>query len=273
MSATPDNPTPVPPAKPITAAGDSVAEQYLLAQIQKTRASLRRTKITGAVAALVVLGYMGFVTSTLLEYLEPKRASDMATTFISNEISEKATELAGDLKQRIPDLIQQLPDFAMHQFPVYREEIENRIEQELRQYCQTTSAQMGKHLDDYLDAHVTEIRAALKATQDREAIRLLGPDIERTIVEYLADKGDDGESIKTKIDKTLESLGRIESHLKRLAYDKDLTPQEKKTRRIIAILTRAMNDTKVNTAPEPAVTTEPALPLPKKKSPNAGAGN
>jgi len=242
---------------------------FLQDQLARARASLRRTQIIGIVAALIVLGYMSFVTSRIVQWLDPKFAAEYVSLFVSNEVNERANDLAGELKQRIPELVQQVPEVVIGQIPVYRQELEDHLESDLRQYCQETSVQMGKHLDLFLENNTAKVRAILNATQDRESIKQLGPDIEKTIMEYLEEKGQDGESLKAKLDKTLEALDRVESHMKRLAEAKGLTPQEMKTRRIIAILSKAMENQREDPAKQPAVITEPALPLPVKKKSGA----
>ncbi|MBM3876242.1 MAG: hypothetical protein FJ386_05925 [Verrucomicrobia bacterium] len=255
---------PAPAATSTPTTGQSAAEQFIADQLAKARASLRRTQIAGLIASLIVLGYMSFVTSRILEWLDPKTAADYVTLFVNNEVQEKATDLAGELKQKIPELVRQIPTLVMDQIPLIREELESKVEQDLRQFCATTSVQMGKHLDLYLENNAAKIRAVLNATQDRESIKQLGPDIEQTIMDYLAEKTEDGESIKDKIDKTLEALHRVEAHTDRLAKAKGLTPQETKTRRIIAILGKAADGTDLGTSKDNTVVTDPALPLPKK---------
>lgn len=261
-----------------TATAETLATDYLANELTKARAACHRTRLVGVILTLIVLAYMSFVTSQLTQYLQPKAAANMANVFISDQVTEKATELSTELKTRIPELISQLPGFLLQQLPEYRQALEHRIELDFRDYCHQTSREMGKHFDDYLDAHVVQIRAVLAATQDRELVKQLGPDLEKTILEYLKDKGADGESIKDKLDHSLEALKRIEAQSTRLALDKDLTPQEKKTRRVIAMISRAVADQPTDAVRTPApvlkrpfagqkedpTVSEKPLPLPKK---------
>ena len=241
-------------------AAETAAANYLTGELEKARKSCGRTRTIGAVAVIIVFAYMSFITTQLSKYFEPKAAADMANTFIGAQVTEKATDLSSELKTRIPELIAELPSFVMQQLPDYRIALEKKIEGDFAEYCHATSRQMGKHFDDYLDAHVVQIRAVLAATQDRHAIKQLGPDIEQTILEYLSDRPEDGESIKEKIEKSLTALKNIENQMDRLALGKDLTPQEKKTRRIIAMIAKAVEDQ----APDSADTKALPLPMPKK---------
>lgn len=249
------------PDKPAPVVAETAATEFLASELEQARKSCRRTRAGGIIAALVVLTYMSFVTSRLTQYLEPKTAASLANVFIGNQVTEKASELSSQLKTRIPELIAELPTFLMQQLPEYRMAFEKKIEVDFGDYCHQTSRQMAKHFDDYLDAHSVQIRAVLAASQDRHALKELGPDIEQTLLEYLQDKGDDGESIKDKIDKSLEALRRIETQVDRLANGKDLTPQEKKTRRVIAMISKAVEEQ------QPDWLKATALPLPKQAAP------
>ncbi|MBI3192129.1 MAG: hypothetical protein HYZ36_05630, partial [Pedosphaera parvula] len=63
---------------------------------------------------------------------------------------------------------------------------------------------------------------------------------------YLEEKPEGGESIKEKLDTSLDALKRIDKQMERLATAKDLTPQEKKTRRAIAIVSKKLDKVRAN---------------------------
>ena len=80
-----------------------------------------------------------------------------------------------------------------------------------------------------------------------EALKLLATDIEQELMSYLEEKPEGGgESIKAKLDSSLDALKRIEKQMDRLANGKDLTPQEKKTRRAIALISRKLDKGRTN---------------------------
>ena len=65
----------------------------------------------------------------------------------------------------------------------------------------------------------------------------LGTDLEKEFMKWLRETpAGKGETITQKIDKSLVALRDIEKKMAHLAANKNLTPQEKKTRRAIAIV-------------------------------------
>ncbi|MFM8469743.1 MAG: hypothetical protein ACKODH_07220, partial [Limisphaerales bacterium] len=98
-------------------------------------------------------------------------------------------------------------------------------------------------LDEFLEAHVVQIRTLLRmAEQKPESLQALAPDLEQELVRYLSDKSAGGESLKDKIDHALVELRKVETQVDRLAKNVDLTPQEKKVRHAIAIVARTAEE-------------------------------
>ena len=234
----PDNPNPVPsPAS--AASGATPAEKFLAAELSAARTSLQRTRIAGVIIIAVVLGYMTVVTRALKGHLEPKAAAEFATSYTSEQVLDKADALAIQVRERIPALVAELPDFVQRELPRYREALEDRIEQDFIIHCQTPPRQLGKHFDDFLQAHVVEIKALLKAADDKPgSLQALAPDMEKELLQYLSDKTDGDESLKDKIDHALVELRRVEKQVGNLARGGSLTPQEKKVRHAIAVIGR-----------------------------------
>ncbi len=231
------------PESPIPASGASAAEQFLASELANARTALRRTRIAGVIVMVIVVGYMSFVASALNKQLEPKAAADFATTFVTAQVMEKADALAGQVKERVPALIAGLPDYLKRELSSYRESLEERLEQEFEEHCATTSQQLGKHLDDFLGAHVVQIRTLLHMAENKpEQLQALAPDLEEEILRYLSDKSAGEESLKDKIDHAHAELQRVEKMVDRLATGSNLTPQEKKTRHAIAIIARTAEE-------------------------------
>lgn len=237
-----NTPTPDPaPASPANGAG--AAEQFLAAELVATRLALQRTRIAGVIIIAVVLGYMSFVSRALVQHLEPKSAADYATAFVQGQVMEKADALSSQVKERIPALVAGLPDYLQRELPVYRERLEERLAQDFREHCQATSQQLGKHLDDFLQAHVVQIRTLLNTAENKpENLQLLAPDMEQEIIRYLSDKAQGDESLKEKIDHALAELKKVEQQVDRLAQNVNLTPQERKVRHAIAVIARSAEE-------------------------------
>lgn len=225
------------PDSTVPSGGASVAEQFLATELAATRRALSRTRVAGVLIVLVVTGYMTYVTRALQQELEPQAAAKLATIFVLGQVNEKTDALASQVKERVPALVASLPDYAQRELPRLREKLEDRIEQDFQAHCQTTAQQLGKHLDDFLQAHVVQIRTLLNAAEKRpEQLQALAPDLEQEIIRYLSDKSAGDESLKDKIDQALAELQKIETQVDRLAQNASLTPQEKKVRHAIAVI-------------------------------------
>ena len=228
-----------PPAASPTG-GASVAEQFLAAELAATRVALQRTRIAGTIVVVVVVSYMTFVATALNKQLEPKAAADFATTFVAGQVMEKTDAIASQVKERIPALVAGLPDYLQRELPRHREALEERLEQDFKEHCSATSQQLGKHLDDFLQAHVVQIRTVLNMAENKpETLQAFAPDLEQEIIRYLSDKTAGDESLKDKIDHAHAELQKVEKQVDHLAKGVNLTPQEKKVRHAIAIVSRS----------------------------------
>jgi len=213
------------------------AEQFLASELAAARQSLQRTRLAGIVIIVIVAGYMGVVTKSLKNHLEPQAAADYATMVVAEQVQEKTDLIATQVRERIPALVASLPDYVKHELPGYREKLEEQLEEDFREHSQATAKQLGKHLDDFLTAHVVQIRALLKMVENRpEEFESLAPDLEKEILSYLEEKPDGEESLKHKIDPALAELQKIEQKMDHLAKGVKLTPQEQKVRHAIAII-------------------------------------
>lgn len=232
--STPESSAPAP------ASGASVAEQFLERELAATRRTLRHTRVGGFVIVVAVVAYMSFVTRALQKELEPRAAAKLATTFVQGQVNEKTDALASQVKERIPALVAGLPDYVQRELPRHREALEDRIEQDFKEHCQATAQQLAKHLDDFLQAHIVQIRTLLNTAENKpELLQALAPDLEQEIIRYLSDKSAGDESLKDKIDQALVELQKVETQVDRLARNVNLTPQEKKVRHAIAVIARS----------------------------------
>lgn len=229
---------------PIVSAGvsgeETVAENYVHSQLLKARRSLRMTQIFSALLVLGTLLYLGSITSTLRQSLQPTAAAEIADGLIAEKVNEQAQSLAQQTREKVPGLIAGLPDYAIKELPNYRTGLENQIETDMRTHFASASELMKGHVDEFLTTNKTEIADLLKTGQNPAATKELGAALEAEFYKFLKevpiDKG--GETGQQKIDQTLVSLQQIEKKMLHLAGNKNLTPAEKKMRRAIAIMSR-----------------------------------
>ena len=251
-------PTPTPPA-------DSVSEQYILDELAKSKLSLNRTRIFSIVSLLAAGTYMGFITVNLGDFLRPTHAAELAKGLIAQRVQEQGPDLIAQARQQIPILIGQAPDYAIAQLPVYRQNLEDQFDKDLSTNLASGSGQLDKNLDDFMTAHKDEVKGVLASGADPAATKTLGDGITQEFLASLKTTKVNGESIQSKFDSSLESLTAVQKKMDRLANATDLTPQEKKTRRAIAIMTKTINRETPHLAPAaatPAVVTTASEAIP-----------
>jgi len=225
--------------------GDSmVAENFVHSELEAERKSLRITQIVSTVAALFVMVYTGYIASTLNNTLQPTVAANTATGLIATQVDTNAPQLAGQLKEQIPRLIEKAPDYAIEQLPKYRIALENQIENDMTKYFTSSSATLSDSFDELLAANKDNISLMLKDGKDPVATKAVGDAIEKEMLEYIKTVSLNGESLSTKLDEANTSLNAVETRMEKLAKNQNLTPQEKKARRAIGILTRTIETTK-----------------------------
>ena len=229
-----NGPDPAPPA-------DTLSEQYILNEVAKGKISLNRTRIFSVVSLVAAAVYMGVVTVNLSQFLRPAQAAELARGLIAQRVEEQGPDIAAQLKQQLPVLISQAPDYAMQQLPIYRQSLEDQFDKDLTTNLASGSAQLDKNLDDYMATHKDEVKTVLASGADPAAAKTLGDGITQEFLGSLKTTQVDGESIQSKFDSSLESLTAIQKKMDRLANASNLTPQEKKTRRAIAIMTKTIN--------------------------------
>jgi hypothetical protein len=217
--------------------GANAATDYVNEQLTAARASLGRTKMVAVIIIIIVLGYMSFVTKSILAHLEPQQAANTAKGVITVQLAERGEILADQLKAKIPEMMQKLPEVVLNRMPEIRESIQNRISAELKNYARKTADQLEPQLDEFLTNHTDDINKFLNASQDLDALREdLNDDLDALIANYLKNTTDGSETLLEKFEQSQVLLNNIADHTQRLAHDEDLTDREKQTRRAVAVL-------------------------------------
>ena len=225
------------PVVPVTY-GEGIAERFVRKELQDARKSLRMAQIGGSILALATAAYFGFLTSSLNKTLEPHAAAQVATGLIVDQVESQGPQIASEIKTRVPALIEQLPDYALKQLPQYRTALENQVESDMQTSFASSSKELGDSFDELLDGNKNEIKRMLADGKDPEASAQLGKAMESEMIDFVKTAKVNGEPMSTKLDEALVSLNNVDKHMARLAANQNLTPQEKKARRAIGILTR-----------------------------------
>jgi hypothetical protein len=162
----------------------------------------------------------------------------MANSFIADQAHLRASELGEQLKKDVPAFIRGLPDLILEQAPLYRAALEGKIEADFVTYCRATSRQLSTHLDEFLVEHKDKLKPLLAASQDREAFKQFGADLETEIMDYLKEKPEGGESIKEKLDQSPRAR-KVDEH-QTPGPRPGLSLRGKQKRRAIAILVQTV---------------------------------
>lgn len=237
------------PSVPVTSGSDEVAEQFLEHEVVTARKSLRLTQILGSIGILTILGYMIYLNTTLARTLEPKAAAEVARGLVMERVDAHANDIAAQIKTRVPAMVADVPDYALKQIPIYREQLETKVEADLEQYLTNNTPQLEGLVDDLLTAHKDEIKQVLADGKDPAVAKALGDAMEKEMMAKLAQIQINGESLQNKIGQSLDTLLKMQARIHRLATAKDLTPQEVKARRAIAILTQTVESKRAEVTP------------------------
>ncbi|MBC8140343.1 MAG: hypothetical protein H7Y38_02750 [Armatimonadetes bacterium] len=228
-----------------TTPGDSmVAENFVHSELDAERKSLRITQIVSSVAALAIIAYTGYIAGTLNNTLQPTVAANTATGLIATQVDATAPQFAAQIKEQIPQLIEKAPDYAIEQLPRYRVALEDQIETDMTKYFTESSVTLSESFDELLAANKDNISLMLKDGQDPQATKAVGDAIEAEMLDYVKTVSLNGETLSTKLDEANTSLNAVETRMEKLAKNANLTPQEKKARRAIGILTRTIETAK-----------------------------
>ena len=231
-----------PKTAPVTQGAGRAAETFVTDEVAEAKRSLMITRIASGLLAAFVVIYLGYITSRFKDAMEPNNAAEIAKGIVAQKVDDGATSIAEDIKKRVPALIEQLPDYAIKQMPEYREKLESQVVGDLSGYASQNAPKLGENLDEFLAAHKEEVGQMLQDGQDPAVADKVGEDLEAAFMKSLqeTDAGG-GETFREKLDKSLAALQDIKKKTDRLATAKDLTPQEKKTRRAIAIIASKIN--------------------------------
>lgn len=217
--------------------GEDTAARYVHKELAQARKGLMLTQIIGGLSVLGTALYLGYITATIQKTFQPDEAAQVATGLIADKVNTQAEDLAAQARQRVPQLIADLPDYAIKQMPGYRQQLETQIDSDLNTNMEAASKQLDGHFDSFVSDNKTQIAALLKDGNDKQATRALGTALQGELQKFIKETPvTNGESAQSKLDQTLTALQQVDKQISRLAAGKNLSPQEQKMRRAIAVI-------------------------------------
>jgi hypothetical protein len=233
--------TPAPASDSTSLTGETAASAYIATALSKARQTLKRTQVIGTILILAVGVYTGVISAFMVKSCRPEEAAQIASGMLSQHAAERGPALAAEIEKEIPALIGQAPDYLIREIPLFRKDLQRLLEAEYRAYCITFSKKLGEQTDILVNNHEAEIKTLLECAGDRTAIRQIIPEFDQTIARFIRDDAD-GRALKKHIDRLAAALKEIENRMDRLANGADLTSEEQKARRALAILARMIEE-------------------------------
>jgi hypothetical protein len=231
------------PVVVVNDAGEGVAERYVDHELVRARTSLKQTRVVCIVLFLFVAIYMGDITYNFAQAMEPHQAATIAKGLISQRINDNIPQVQEYIRKEVPTYISKVPDYIKTEMPRYREQLEARVESDFRNYASQTSNDLGNRLDTFLVNNKDSVATLLQANRDPKQMQKWTENLRDVFSGYLnATPTGGNETLRDKLEASLDSLHRVEAKTKRLAEANDLTPDEKKAKLAIATLLKTIGD-------------------------------
>jgi hypothetical protein len=184
---------------------------------------------------------MGSITVGFARALQPNEAATITKGLISEHVDDQIPEFKRYLKEKTPALIAQVPGYIKKQLPEYRANLESQLESNLDHYAEQSSTQLGDRFDTFLTANQASVKGLIDNGNDPKALATFDSNLKAMFKDYLTNTQINGETLQSKIDQTLDGLTQVDTRMKRLAANKNLTDEEKKTRKVIATLLKSVD--------------------------------
>jgi hypothetical protein len=137
--------------------------------------------------------------------------------------------------------VTRVPDYAMDQLPALRGDIEVKIEKLVTDYNREITPQLAAVIDEFLAENQDQVRLLVSSASDSKAVHELGALLEARALEGLGTKGPEGVSAMDRVIQSAQAMKLAEERLNRLAFAKDLTPEEKQWRRVWGLILQQAN--------------------------------
>ncbi|HSH95474.1 MAG TPA: hypothetical protein VK968_15130 [Roseimicrobium sp.] len=231
------------PESPKTAAAAATpapkpSDQFVLDEYSAAQKAVRTSRLVAIGLIAFVGAYMGYVASELSKHLEPKNAAEHATGIIAGQVETHAGGLARRIETEAPAMVARVPNMILEQLPVWRKEVEDKLAEALRNSLRERQVELAKAIDTSLAEHNSAVKALVANAADKNALNEVAKELEKDVSVLLSAPGEGNNSLQKSFDNALLGLSTVEKQLTKLAENKNLTSQEKRTRRSIAIIVR-----------------------------------
>ena len=164
--------------------------------------------------------------------------SALISSKIVHELNTQENIIANYASNLLNENLDNLPEWAMKQIPLYSGRLQDKTELWINQFCVSTSDELGSTFDTFLDDHSEAIQSFSEATDDEVALQQLDEELTEAVATFMATTPIDNHgSLEDQSNQFLKRLEAANSLLRPLAENKkeDLTPEQQILRRSIGI--------------------------------------
>jgi len=219
-----------------------VAQHFVQKEISQSRRGLRFTQIVGTTLAAISIYSLLSITKGFATELQPSQAATIAQGMIQDRMSDNIPKFQSYVKEQLPILMGRVPDYAKQQLPNYRRQLETQLENQIGAYAKQTAPQLEQQLDTFLLNNKEAVRNLVVNGGDPQASATLDENMRLMFLGFLNNTQVGGETLRSKIDQSLTDLTAVSLRVQRLADNKNLTDNEKRARRAVAILLKSVDD-------------------------------
>jgi hypothetical protein len=164
--------------------------------------------------------------------------SALISSKIVHELNTQENIIANYASNLLNENLDNLPEWAMKQIPLYSGRLQDKTELWINQFCVSTSDELGSTFDTFLDDHSEAIQSFSEATDDEVALQQLDEELTEAVATFMATTPIDNHgSLEDQSNQFLKRLEAANSLLRPLAENKkeDLTPEQQILRRSLGI--------------------------------------
>lgn len=174
---------------------------------------------------------------------ETNTASRIASKIVQELNTQELliTEYSSEL---MADSLGNLPEWIHVQIPKHSEELQEKVDLWIKQFCIATSEELGSTFDAFIESHEDQIQEFSEATDDNTALEKLDEELTEEIAVFMSTTPiENYGSLQEQSDRFLARLQAANALLKPLANEKteDLSPNERELRRAIGIFMNKVN--------------------------------
>lgn len=216
---------------------EQVAVEFVQRELAEAHSGLRRAKMLALISVGLTAAYLGSITYILSSrLLEPQAAARFATDNVRVLVHTHGHAWSQQLVQQIPVWISQAPDELLAELPRMRQELENQVVAHLTCHARAVAPVLVASVDELLAENESVVREFLHHAEDEETRAAFGDELEHRFWAALNLPDDQGVSAADRLRSGLEALSATREQVHRLAHASNLSPDERRLRRIIGLV-------------------------------------